>query len=96
MWDLVGNPEDRFSHNEAQIIVEIVFLEDKTNKMNYIKRNDQTGPHSSQSDQSSLHLHAQWVVRSQSFFKTTAHTDEPRHEKTCLRDFRPDLTQTGL
>ena len=20
MWDLVGNPEDRFSHNEAQLI----------------------------------------------------------------------------
>ena len=20
MWDLVGNPEDRFSHNEAQIM----------------------------------------------------------------------------
>ena len=20
MWDLVGNPEDRFSHNEAQIV----------------------------------------------------------------------------
>ena len=24
MWDLVGNPEDRFSHNEAQILVLIV------------------------------------------------------------------------
>ena len=22
MWDLVGNPEDRFSHNEAQFIVD--------------------------------------------------------------------------
>ena len=21
MWDLVGNPEDRFSHNEAHIVV---------------------------------------------------------------------------
>ena len=21
MWDLVGNPEDRFSHNEAQIMI---------------------------------------------------------------------------
>ena len=21
VWDLVGNPEDRFSHNEAQVIV---------------------------------------------------------------------------
>ena len=23
MWDLVGNPEDRFSHNEAQILIDI-------------------------------------------------------------------------
>ena len=23
-------------------------------------------------------------------------TNEPRHEKTCLRDFRPGKTQTGL
>ena len=22
MWDLVGNPEDRFSHNEAHLIVD--------------------------------------------------------------------------
>ena len=23
MWDLVGNPEDRFSHNEAQLIMDL-------------------------------------------------------------------------
>ena len=23
MWDLVGNPEDRFSHDEAQIVVNL-------------------------------------------------------------------------
>ena len=23
MWDLVGNPEDRFSHNEAQILLSV-------------------------------------------------------------------------
>ena len=26
MWDLVGNPEDRFSHNEAQIMIHIEWL----------------------------------------------------------------------
>ena len=24
MWDLVGNPEDRFSHNGAQVVDKIV------------------------------------------------------------------------
>ena len=25
MWDLVGNPEDRFSHNEAQPLIDCDF-----------------------------------------------------------------------
>ena len=25
MWDLVGNPEDRFSHNEAHIELELLY-----------------------------------------------------------------------
>ena len=27
MWDLVGNPEDRFSHNEAQLFVFLLYLQ---------------------------------------------------------------------
>ena len=27
MWDLVGNPKDRFSHNEAHIIRAIIKLD---------------------------------------------------------------------
>ena len=30
------------------------------------------------------------------FFFSTACKYEPGHEKTCLRDFRPGKTQTGL
>ena len=26
MWDLVGNPEDRFSHNEAHLITYISYI----------------------------------------------------------------------
>ena len=26
MWDLVGNPEDQFSHNEAHIIIIIIII----------------------------------------------------------------------
>ena len=26
MWDLVGNPEDRFSHDEAHIVPSLYFL----------------------------------------------------------------------
>ena len=30
MWDLVGNPEDRFSHNEAHVSSIIVFFNSNT------------------------------------------------------------------
>ena len=30
MWDLVGNPEDRFSQNEAQLMRMVQFMCDKT------------------------------------------------------------------
>ena len=37
MWDLVGNPEDRFSHNEAQIVISA--LSSPTEEINPIKLN---------------------------------------------------------
>ena len=39
MWDLVGNPEDRFSHNEAHIISDMVISQkDVEHKLRENKR----------------------------------------------------------
>ena len=37
MWDLVGNPEDRFSHNEAQILsnTHLISSPDTVNQLNF-------------------------------------------------------------
>ena len=38
MWDLVGNPEDRFSHNEAHLLYIAVKVADKMQKEVTAKR----------------------------------------------------------
>ena len=66
---LVGNPEDRFSHDKA---------------------------HRSPLTRCRVVRSTVLIEKSRSYWSGHHPIYEPRHDKTCLRGFRPGMAQTGL
>ena len=81
--DLVGNPDDRFSHNEAQVLVYDGFYALEKARGSHQGNCQGTVPCTSNK---SVYCRPPY----------TPLLNEPRCEKTGLRGFRPGPTQTGL